>query len=143
MEFVIEPLEVLYTNIELLSTVRQFDINCLIQIIYTRIRRRILQYLNVQSGYSPIKGTNKYIITFEDNGQVYKILLKKSSKRPRNPISSEAFDTPGEILKQWQGPYYDFFGHPPTPEDMGLEKVDVVNKNDELKHFSIDEPLVF
>jgi hypothetical protein len=101
-----------------------------------------MDYLQVQSGYTPIKGTNKYIVTFEDNGQVYKLLLERKTKRPRNPISSEALDTPGDILKTWQGPYYDFFGHPPTPADMGLTSIDVIDRNDEFLHFDLNNNII-
>ena len=81
-------------------------------------------------------------VTFEDNGQVYKLICERSSKRPRNPIVSEALETPSDVIKMWQGPYYDFFGHPPTPSNMDLVAVDIVDRHGDLLHFSQDDPLI-
>ena len=111
--------------------------------VYKSLRRHVLKAFNVSNGYTPIPNSNKYIVSFEDNGQPYKLLLTRATKRPRNPIASEALETPSDVLKEWQGPYYDFFGNPPTPADMGLVDVDVVDRKGNLLHFSLDEPLDF
>lgn len=87
----------------------------------------------------PIPNSNKYIITFEDNGKVYKMILERKQRRPKNLILSEALDTPDGVLQTWQGPYYDFFGHNPTPKEMGLQEVHAIHQNGTYLYFNTND----
>lgn len=148
-EFVCEPLRALRKLIVnvLMGAYVVSNSHELLNISYnftkSYIRSKILNALEVHTYYSPIPNTKKYVIAFEHNNQPYKMIVERKEKRPKNPILSEAMETSGEVLKMWQGPYFDFFGNPPTPYEMGLKEVDVVDRKGNPLHFSLDEPLIF